>query len=138
MSEIIKKIKALDCKSKEFVSFSVLFIVIVISIVLFFDFSLKTERILLILGIYFALGIVIPVLTKYLFYLWMFISFSLSKIMFTLLFSVFYCILIIPIGVLKKISKGDFLEKGYNKELKSYWKDFDANRINKESLEKLY
>ncbi len=134
---MIKKIKAIDYKGKEARDFCALFAGIMVGLSLYFV-EASFDRYFLYAALYFIAGLVWPMLTRPLFLAWMSLSMLLGEVVFSLLFSIFYLILILPIGLLKRIAKGDFLSLSYDAGKESYWDDYDAKRQEKSSLERMF
>ena len=137
-NKIKEKLTQVDTKGREIINFAVLFSLITVLVIAFFDITNKTENYLLLFLVYLLIGVSKPVILKYPYLAWMSLSFILGEVVFKLLFTIFYYILILPIGLLMRLFKGDFLKKAYDSKLKSYWKDYDASRLKKENLENLY
>ncbi len=138
MYKQITKVKKIQYNNQKIREFAVFFSLIIIVGLLFFDVSDTGRNYLYLFLVYLLASILKPAMLRYVFVIWMFLSFVLGDLIFGILFAFFYYLLITPIAYIMRMKKGDFLQKKYNKNLKTYWVDYDQERINKKNLENLF
>ena len=68
-----------------------------------------------------AFGVIWPRALKYIYIAWMALAFTLGFLMSNVILTLFFFLLVTPIGLLARLFQKDFLARKWNKEERSYW-----------------
>jgi hypothetical protein len=68
-----------------------------------------------------AFGVIWPRALKYIYVVWMALAFTLGFVMSNVILTLFFFLLVTPIGLLARLFQKDFLARKWNKEERSYW-----------------
>jgi len=85
-----------------------------------------------------ALGSVWPHALKYPYLAWMTIAFALGFIMARIILTVFFFVLLTPIGLLARLFGKDFLSRKWDRQATSYWIPCKAEPKTPESYQQQY
>ena len=77
----------------------------------------------------FGLGLVAPITLRYLYIGWMTLAFVLGFIVSNVLLTLFFYLVVTPIGLLARCLGKDFLERKWHQETASYWLERDRSRM---------
>ena len=137
MFEEIKHIKA---GKKDLRSFGVMIGIIFLLIAGFLIYKDKEsfQMLLYIAGSFIGLGLLIPILLKPIYILWMAFAIILGWIMTRLILSLLFYVIITPIGVILKIIGKDSLELKKQSVKESYWNQRDKNLEKNQNYEKQF
>ena len=137
MFEEIKHIKA---GKKDLRSFGVMIGIIFLLIAGFLIYKDKEsfQMLLYIAGSFIGLGLLIPILLKPIYILWMAFAIILGWIMTRLILSLLFYVIITPIGVILKIIGKDSLELKKQAVKESYWNQRDKNLEKNQNYEKQF
>ena len=121
--------------NKELRNFGILFSVflcIFFGVILLFIFKKQVDYVYWTVpaAIILLLALVLPKALKYLFLLWMSIALVIGKINTTIILSFTYFIVLTPVALFLKIIGKDFMDRKYDKELKSYRIDTEQKDTN--------
>ena len=137
MFEEIKHIKA---GKKDLRSFGVMIGIIFLLIAGFLIYKDKEsfQMLLYIAGSFIGLGLLIQILLKPIYILWMAFAIILGWIMTRLILSLLFYVIITPIGVILKIIGKDSLELKKQSVKESYWNQRDKNLEKNQNYEKQF
>lgn len=137
MFEEIKNIKA---SKKDLRSFGVMIGAIFLLIAVFSSYKDKESfRIFLyIAGSFIGLGLLIPILLKPLYIIWMTFAAILGWIMTRLILTLLFYVIITPIGIMLKVIGKDVLEIKKQAVKESYWNQRDINLEKNQNYEKQF
>jgi uncharacterized membrane protein len=68
-----------------------------------------------------ALGVLSPRLLKYVYIAWMAFAFTLGFVMSNVILTLFFFLLVTPIGLVARLFQKDFLARKLDKQAASYW-----------------
>jgi hypothetical protein len=85
-----------------------------------------------------VLGLVIPVLLKPIYWLWMVLAVILGWIMTHVILSVLFYVVITPIGLLSRLAGNSFLHLKWDRSRDSYWNYRSAKQRDSEDYEKQF
>jgi len=120
MREEIKKISTTKKDIKKF-SYLVGGVIILISLLLLWKGSSNYQAVFLI-GILFEIfGLIIPMILKPLYIIWMTFATILGWIMTRVILTVLFYLIVTPIGLIARIFGAKFLDLSWNKNVNSYW-----------------
>ena len=86
-------------------------------------------------GSFLLAGLLVPVILIPLQKVWMSIALVIGWVMSRVLLTVLFVIIITPLGVIKRLVKGDFLNKKLQKDTASYWLDHEQKEVNEKVYE---
>jgi hypothetical protein len=93
----------------------------------------ESYTILLISGLALSvLGLVIPIILKPIYWIWMVFAAILGWIMTRVILSVLFYVVITPIGVFSRLSGNQFIELKWDKSKDSYWNTRTTKQQNNE------
>jgi hypothetical protein len=122
LKEIKKEILEIDYSKNKLRNFGFLIGGILLIVGLYFylikNFSLWLFTIGLII---FILGIILPLWLKWLYLIWMSFAAILGYFLFRVFMAILFYLMITPLGWLRLLVKGDFLDLKINRDKKSYW-----------------
>ena len=125
INDVKTEILELELSKKKLRNFGLLVggIVILISIWFYFKKSnYTTSYILLIFGAILVLsGIVVPLLLKVPYKIWMGLSFAIGWVVSRILITSLYFIVVTPLGLIAKLVGKKFLDRDYDDKKDSYW-----------------
>ncbi len=75
-----------------------------------------------------GLGVIYPKSLKRVYRGWMAIAFVLGHVVSTVLLTVFFFLIVMPIGLLARCFGQDFLDRKFDRQVTSYWRPRDATR----------
>ncbi len=137
IKEISDNIKEIKYKKSEVRNFTFLFcgfFVAIISYVYFLkDLFLYPLAILLVI---FVVGAIFPKLLFPVYFVWISFSVVLGYFVSKIVLSLLFFLLVVPIGIIMRIVKGDWLNFSPDKNKESYWNKHESD-TDKDSLEKL-
>ncbi len=119
---MLREIKNINTGKKDIRSFGITFgiILLVISLLLFYYDNGIYESVAIIAVIFIGFGLVIPVLLKPIYIIWMTFSLILGWVMTRVILSIIFYLVITPIGLITRFLGEDFLAlKKSNSN--SYW-----------------
>tara|TARA_B100001559_G_scaffold287977_1_gene265329 strand:+ start:757 stop:1167 length:411 start_codon:yes stop_codon:yes gene_type:complete len=136
---MIEEIKNIKKDKKELRSFGITIgiILLIISAILFYYDKSSHQIIAYIGGGFIGLGIIIPILLKPIYILWMTFAVILGWVMTRVILSLVFYLIMTPIGLLTRLLGEDFLLlKKSNSE--SYWNNRDRNYETSQDYEKQF
>ena len=68
-----------------------------------------------------AFGVIWPRALKYVYIAWMAVAFTLGFVMSNVILTLFFFLLVTPIGLLARLFQKDFLARKWDKQAASYW-----------------
>ena len=68
-----------------------------------------------------AFGVIWPRALKYVYIAWMALAFTLGFVMSNVILTLFFFLLVTPIGLLARLFQKDFLARKWDKQAASYW-----------------
>lgn len=72
-------------------------------------------------GLLMAFGIIWPRALKYVYIAWMALAFTLGFVMSNVILTLFFFLVVTPIGLLARLFQKDFLTRKWDKGNRSYW-----------------
>ena len=89
-------------------------------------------------GLFFLLGLWVPLALKGVYQVWMGLAVVLGYFMSRIILSLIFYLVVTPIGLLLKILGKDILNQQWDKKADSYWRKRDTKPVDKKQYEKLY
>ena len=125
---MFKEIKSIKTSNKDIRSFGITIgiILFIISATLFYYDKSSYQIISYIGGGFIALGIIIPILLKPIYILWMTFAVILGWVMTRVVLSLVFYLIITPIALITRLIGKDFLTLK-SKKLESYWNNRDSS-----------
>jgi NhaP-type Na+/H+ or K+/H+ antiporter len=106
---------------------------------IFFWRGKEAFEILLVSGfVLFVLGLMIPVVLKPIYWIWMILAIILGWIMTRVILSLLFYLVITPIGTLSRLSGNRFLDLKWDKSKDSYWNSRTTRQRNNEEYERQF
>ncbi len=136
---MFEEIKNIKTSSKDIRSFGITIgiILFIISAIIFYYDKSSHQIIAYIGGGFISLGIIIPILLKPIYILWMTFAVILGWVMTRVILSVVFYIIITPIGIITRLLGNDFLKLKINK-VDSYWNNRDSIEELNQNYEKQF
>ena len=85
-------------------------------------------------GVFFAVAIILPIILKPIYFIWMYFGLAMSKITTPLIMGLAFFLVVFPIGLLMRIFRSDPLGLRIDPTLKTYRSE--SEKITKENLER--
>jgi hypothetical protein len=125
---MFEEIKNIKTSNKDIRSFGITMgiILFIISATLFYYDKSSYQIISYIGGGFIALGVIIPILLKPIYILWMTFAVILGWVMTRVVLSLVFYLIITPIALITRLIGKDFLTLK-SKKLKSYWNNRDSS-----------
>ena len=136
---MLEEIKDIKSKKSEFQKFGITvgIVLIIISIFLFLR-EKESFQILLNIGVILSVfGIVIPVILKPLYWIWMIFATMLGWVMTRVILSLLFYVIIMPIGLIPRLFGKQFLELRWDISRNTYW-NYRSDKPEKENYERQY
>ena len=136
---MLEEIKNIKTRIKDLRSFGVTIgiIVLIIAGLLLYKENESSQIFLYIAGAFFGLGLLIPIILKPIYIIWMVFAVILGWIMTRVILSLLFYIIMTPIGVVMRILGNDLL--GLNKSNKeSYWNNREGDLELNQDYEKQF
>ncbi|MDP8259608.1 MAG: SxtJ family membrane protein [Candidatus Gygaella obscura] len=108
-------------------SFVMTLALLVISLIVFLKRDYLAKELILLAGLFLAVGIFKPLLLKPVYYAWMKLACVLCWINTRLILGLLFFLIFTPIGLLLRLFKKDLLERKIDKNQNSYWIKYDDN-----------
>jgi hypothetical protein len=89
-------------------------------------------------GLFFLLGLWVPLALRGVYQVWMGLAVVLGYFMSRIILSLVFYLVVTPIGLLLKISGKDILNQKWDTKADSYWRKRDTKPADKKQYEKLY
>jgi len=120
---MIEEIKNIKTTKKEIRKFGFLMggVLIVIAIFLLWKGSSYYQTVFLIGILFGILGLIIPMILKPIYIIWMTFATILGWIMTRVILTVLFYLIVTPIGLIAWIFGAKFLDLSWNKNVNSYW-----------------
>ena len=137
---MIEEIKNIKSDKSEFRKFGITIGVFLIVLAGFLFWRGKESfEIFLVSGIaLLVLGLVIPVLLKPIYWIWMILAVILGWIMTRVILGLLFFIVITPIGLFSRLFGGKFLDLKWDKSQESYWNVRTSNQRSTEEYERQF
>ena len=136
---MFEEIKSIKTSNKDIRSFGItigIILFIISATLLYYDKS-SYQIIAYMGGGFIALGIIIPILLKPIYILWMTFAVMLGWVMTRVILSLVFYLIMTPIGLITKLLGEDFLDlKETN--VKSYWNNRDSHLEQNQDYEKQF
>ena len=136
---MIEEIKNIPNSNKDVRSFGVTISIIlfIISGLLFYYGKEIYQLIAIVASAFLGLGLILPILLKPIYFIWMTFAAILGWIMTRVILTLVYFLIITPIGLMTKFLGEDYLElKKSNSD--SYWNNRDSNLETNQNYEKQF
>jgi len=137
MLEEIKNIKSEKSDLRKF-GITISIVLIIISGLLFWKNSESYQMFFLIAGILLLVSIIIPLILKPIYWIWMIFATILGWIMTRVILSLLFYIIITPIGLIFRLFGKHFLDLKWNKSENSYWNVRNNKNLQNERYEKQF
>ena len=137
MLEEIKNIKSEKSDLRKF-GITIGVILLIISGFLYWKEKESFQIFLIVGSVLFVLGIVIPVILKPIYWIWMIFATILGWIMTRVILSLLFYIIVTPIGLIPRFFGKQFLELRWDKSKESYWNFRTNEHLKKENYEKQF
>ena len=107
---------------------------------LFYRDIYETARIVLLSigGFLFVAGLVVPVILKPIYSVWMKLAYVLAWVNTRIIISLIFFLVITPIGFVMRLIKGDLLSEKFHSDTSSYWTDTEKPASVKEHCERQF
>jgi hypothetical protein len=69
---------------------------------------------------------------------WMILALMMGWVMSRVILTIFFCLMVTPIGIVLKLMRKDLLDARIDKRVKSYWKPKEIRELSPEDFEKQY
>ncbi|MEJ2247104.1 MAG: SxtJ family membrane protein [Acidobacteriota bacterium] len=136
---ILEEIKAVvqTTDKKEFRKFGLTMGIFLILLgLVFYWYSLNYTNVILITGgVLLILGLLIPIVLRPIFVIWMSFATVLGFIMTRLILGILFYVIFFPVSVVLKILGKDFLDQKFNTNDSSYWKIRESRRYDPKKSE---
>ena len=136
---MFEEIKNIRTKNKDIRSFGItigIILLIVASLLFYYD-KASYQTIAIIAGAFISLGIIIPILLKPAYLVWMTFAVILGWVMTRVILSIVFYLIMTPIGLITRLLGEDFLAlKRLNSD--SYWNNRDSNSEMNQDYEKQF
>ena len=136
---MFEEIKNIKTKNKDIRSFGItigIILLIVASLLFYYD-KASYQAIAIIAGAFISLGIIIPILLKPAYLVWMTFAVILGWVMTRVILSIVFYLIMTPIGLITRLLGEDFLAlKRLNSD--SYWNNRDSNSEMNQDYEKQF
>jgi hypothetical protein len=83
-------------------------------------------------------GVIWPRVLKYIYIAWMALAFTLGFVMSNMILTLFFFMVVTPIGLLARLFGKDFLAREWNKSASSYWIQCPRQMRNAKSYERQF
>ena len=137
---MIEEIKNIKNEKSDFRKFGItigLFLIVIAGF-LFWRGKESFEIILISGSVLFVLGLVIPIVLKPVYWLWMILAVILGWIMTRVILSLLFYIVITPIGMFSRLFGSKFLDLKWDKSKDSYWNSRTTKQRNNEEYERQF
>lgn len=137
---MLKELKSIKSDKKAFRNFGVTVgIVLLVVAGILFWYENESFKIILIIGFGLCfLGILIPVILKPIYWVWMIFATILGWIMTRLILSLLFYVIITPIALIARLFGKQFIELKWDKRDKTYWNSRLGTVFEKEKYEKQF
>tara|TARA_B100000945_G_C20360084_1_gene586698 strand:- start:126 stop:539 length:414 start_codon:yes stop_codon:yes gene_type:complete len=137
---MLEEIKNIKSEKKDLIKFGITIGILLLIIAGMLSWKEKDSfQILLIIGAILCLfSVVIPIILKPIYWIWMIFATILGWVMTRLILTILFYIIITPIGLILRLFGKQFLELRWNRNDKSYWKYRSQNLIEKEKYKKQF
>ena len=105
---------------------------------LFFGGKEYYQNLIVISSIFFCFGLIIPIILKPLYIIWMAFAVILGWFMTRLILMILFYFILTPIGLLGKLFGYNFLENNFNSSANSYWNLRDSKSEINQGYEKQF
>tara|TARA_B100000287_G_scaffold157484_1_gene148573 strand:+ start:2971 stop:3381 length:411 start_codon:yes stop_codon:yes gene_type:complete len=136
MLEEIKNIKTGKKDLRSF-GYTIGIILFIVSAVLFYYSNYLFQNLAIIGAIFIGLGVIIPIILKPVYLLWMIFAVILGWVMTRVILSIVFYIIITPIGLITRLLGEDFLNFKISKT-DSYWNNRDSSEELNQNYEKQF
>ena len=137
---MIEEIKNISSEKSDFRKFGITIglLLMVIAGFLFWR-SKESFEILLASGfVLFVLGLVIPVVLKPIYWIWMILAIILGWIMTRVILGLLFYVVVTPIGMLSRLFGSNFLDLKWDKSKDSYWNVRTTRQRDNEDYERQF
>lgn len=137
---MLEEIKNIKCEKSDLRKFGITLgmILIIISIFLFWK-EKESFQILLNIGVLLSvLGIVIPVVLKPIYWIWMIFATILGWVMTRVILSLLFYVIFTPISLFPRLFGKQFLELKWNRTNRTYWNYRSEGVVEKERYKKQF
>ena len=137
---MIEEIKNIKNEKSDFRKFGITIglLLIIIAGFLFWRGKDAFEIILVSGSILFVLGLVIPIVLKPVYWIWMILAVILGWIMTRVILSLLFYVVITPIGMFSRLFGSKFLDLKWDKSKDSYWNARTTTQRNNEEYERQF
>ena len=137
---MIEEIKTINSEKSDLRKFGITvgIILLIIAGVLFWK-EKESFQILLTAGaVLLILGVTIPAILKYIYWVWMIFATIIGWIMTRMILSLMFYMIFTPIGFILRLFGKQFIELNWNKTENTYWKYRSKSIFKKENYEKQF
>lgn len=137
---MIEEIKNIKNEKNDFRKFGITIglVLIIIAGFLFWRGKESFEVILVIGSALLVLGLVIPIILKPVYWIWMILAVILGWIMTRVILSLLFFVVITPIGLFSRLFGRKFLDLKWDKSSDSYWNIRTTTQSNSEEFERQF
>ena len=136
MLEEIKNIKSEKSDLKKF-GITIGILLMIIAGILFWKEKESFQIFLTIGAVLCVFSVVIPVILKPIYWIWMIFATILGWIMTRVILSILFYVIITPIGLISRLFGKQFLELKWNEKNSTYW-NYRSDKLDKRSYEKQF
>ena len=137
---MIEEIKNIKNEKSDFRKFGItigLFLIVIAGF-LFWKGKAAFEIILVSGSVLLVLGLVIPIVLKPVYWIWMILAVILGWIMTRVILSLLFYVVISPIGLFSRLFGSKFLDLKWDKSKDSYWNSRTTTQRNNEDYERQF
>ena len=136
MLEEIKNIKSEKSDLRKF-GITIGILLMIIAGILFWKEKESFQIFLTIGAVLCVFSVVIPVILKPIYWMWMIFATILGWIMTRVILSILFYVIITPIGLISRLFGKQFLELKWNEKNSTYW-NYRSDKLDKRSYEKQF
>ena len=122
-NDIVLQIKNISTGKSDIQKFgyTIATILFIVAGFLFFEGKESYQYLIMISSVFFCFGLIIPIILKPLYIIWMAFAVILGWFMTRLILMILFYFILTPIGLLGKLFGKNFLENNFNSSANSYW-----------------
>ena len=136
---MLEEIKNIKCEKSDLRKFGITIgiLLMIIAGILFWKEKESFQLFLTIGAVLCVFSVVIPVILKPIYWIWMIFATILGWIMTRVILSILFYVIITPIGLISRLFGKQFLELKWNEKNSTYW-NYRSDKLDKRSYEKQF
>ena len=139
-NDIVLQIKNISTGKSDIQKFgyTIATILLIIGGLIFFKGKESYQYLMIISSVFFCFGLIIPIILKPLYIIWMMFAVILGWFMTRLILIILFYFILTPIGLIGKLFGQNFLGNNFNSSAKSYWNLRDSKSEIDQDYEKQF